>query len=223
MERGGVIKLSEKLDWIPTKVDVERVDWEGREIVLDQVPAEFNKKKNLMRVDIDEVIKAEQKFIAEEHGIDPRELQVLWLLHADSRFFKGGYIEQKFRFNKMLFYLWKRMNKEGYENSFIHDEFKSARAGPIPIRLGKFLEDLEKNGIVKVRWAKRPGISLKCQLTKLGEKVAKSIWDKTPSDIKGIIRKTKEDLFLIDATQLKNKVHKEYPEYKRTYTVLDQE
>lgn len=215
--------MPKKLDWVPTKVVVESVDWEGREIVLDQVPAEFNKEKNLTRVDIDEVIKAEQKFIAKENGLDPRELQVLWLIHADSRFFKSGYIEQKFRFNKMLFYLWKRMDKEGYENAFIHDEFKSARAGPIPIHLGEFLRDLEKKDIIKVRWAKRPGESLKCQLTKLGEKIAKSIWNKTPTDIKGITRKTKEELFLIDATQLKKKVHKEYPEYKRTYTELDRE
>lgn len=215
--------MSEKSGWVSTKVDVESVDWEGREIVLDQVPAEFNKEKNITRVDIDEVIKAEQKFIAKENGLDPRELQVLWLLYADSRFFKEGYIEQKFRFNKMLFYLWKRMDKEGYENSFIHDEFKSARAGPIPVHLGDFLKDLEKKGIVKVRWAKRPGISLKCQLTKLGEKIAKSIWNKTPSDIKEITRKTKEGLFLIDAAQLKDKVHREYPEYKRTYTEPDQE
>lgn len=215
--------MPKKLDWVPTKVDVESVDWEGREIALDQVPAEFNKEKNITRVDIDEVIKAEQKFIAIENGLDPRELQVLWLLHADSRFFKGGYIEQKSRFNKMLFYLWKRMDREGYENAFIHDEFKSARAGPIPVHLREFLKGLEKKDIVKVRWAERPGISIKCQLTKLGEKIAKSIWDKAPSDIKGIIRKTKEELFLIDATQLKEKVHKEYPEYKRTYTELDRE
>ena len=215
--------LPKKLDWVPTKVVVESVDWEGREIDLDQVPAEFNKEKNITRVDIDEVIKAEQKFIAKENGLDPRELQVLWLIHADSRFFKSGYIEQKFRFNKMLFYLWKRMDKEGYENAFIHDEFESARAGPVPIHLREFLHDLEKKDIIKVRWAKRPGESLKCQLTKLGEKIAKSIWNKTPTDIKGITRKTKEELFLIDATQLKKKVHKEYPEYKRTYTELDRE
>lgn len=213
----------EKSDWVSTKVDVESVDWGGRKIVLKQVPAEFNEKRGLTRIDIDEVIKAEQKFIAKENRLDPRELQILWLLRADSRFFKGGYIEQKFRFNKMLFYLWKRMDKEGYANAFIHDDFESGRAGPIPIHLKEFLKDLENKNIVKVRWAKRPGESLKCELTKLGEKVAQTIWNKTPTDVRNIVKKIKGELFLIDATQLKEKVHKEYPEYKRTYTELDKE
>ena len=44
-------------EWIPTKVDVETVDSNGRKIVLKDVPAEFNKKRNVTRVDIDEVIK----------------------------------------------------------------------------------------------------------------------------------------------------------------------
>lgn len=215
--------MPKKLDWVARKVDVESVDWERRRIVLEKVPAEFNEEKNITRVDIDEVIKAEQKFIARENGLDPRELQVLWLIYPDSRFFRGGYIEQKFRFNKMLFYLWKRMDKEGYANAFIHDDFSSGRAGPIPIHLKDFLKDLEKKEIIKVRWAERPGESLRCQLTKLGEKIAKTIWNKTPSDIKEIVRKTKGELFLIDATQLKEKVHKEYPEYKRTYIELDKE
>jgi len=215
---------SEKSDWVPTKVDMESVDWEGREIALKQVPAEYNKKRDLVRVDIDEIIKAEQEFIAREHELDPREIEVLLILYADSPYFKGGFIEQKFRFNKMLFYLWQRMDKEGYANAIIHDKFGSARAGPIPIHLTDFLEDLEKKDIIKVRWAKRkPGVSFKCQLTKKGEKIAESIWNKTPPDIKQIVKKTKMELFAIDATQLKEKVHKEYPEYKKVYTELDTE
>lgn len=123
----------------------------------------------------------------------------------------------------MEFYLWKRMDKEGYKNASIHDEFGSARAGPIPVHLREFLEDLEKKNIVKVQWARGPGESTKSQLTRLGEKVANTIWNKTPPDIRNMVRKTKEELFAIDATQLKKKVHKEYPEYKRTYTELDRE
>lgn len=215
--------MSKKLDWVSTKVDVESVDWEGREIVLDQVPAEFNKKKNLTRVDIDEVIKAEQKFIVKENNLEPREMEILWLLHADSEFFRGGKIEQKARFNKMLFYLWKRMEEMNYEKAFIHDEFGSARSGPVPIHLKGDLKDLEAKGIVNVQWAKGPGESTKCKLTKLGEKVAETIWKKTPSDIKQIVKITKKELFLIDAKQLMNKVHKEYPEYKITYVEPDRE
>jgi hypothetical protein len=200
------------------------VDLEGREISLKNVPAEFNNKKKITRVDIDEVIKAEQEFIAKENNLEPREMEILWLLHADSRLFKGGMIEQKARFNKMQFYLSKRMEKMDYGKAFIRDEFASARSGPVPIHLEDDLKDLEAKGIVNVRWAKRrPGKSTKCTLTKLGEKVAESIWKKTPPDIRTLVKRTKEELYLIDARQLMDKVHKEYPEYKKTYIEPDRE
>lgn len=43
--------------WIPVKVDVETVDRKGRNITLKSVPAERNRRRNITRVDIDEVIK----------------------------------------------------------------------------------------------------------------------------------------------------------------------
>lgn len=213
----------EKEEWVTTRVDVVGVDLEGCEISLKNVPAEFNEKRKISRVDIDEVIKAEQAFIAKENNLEPREMEVLWLLFADSRFFKGGVIEQKARFNKMLFYLSKRMEKLNYNDAFIQDVFGAARSGPVPIHLKNDLKDLEAKGIVKVKWGKRPGESTKVELTKEGQKVAETIWKKTPSDIRAVVKKTKGELYLIDAQQLMDKVHKEYPEYKKTYTEPDRE
>lgn len=65
------------------------------------------------------------------------------------------------------------------------------------------MKDLEAKGMIKVRWVKGPGESTRCTLTKLGEKVAESIWKKTP-DVKEIVQKTKEELCLIEqATKCK--------------------
>jgi hypothetical protein len=209
--------------WVPVKEDVESVDWQGRDITLKNVPAELNQEKGTVRVRLDDILKAEQEYIAREHGLAPQHIHLLSLLYVAPRFIKSGYIEQKFRFNKMLFYLWKEMEKRGYGNSYIYDEFASARAGPVPKHLKEHLAELEKKGIVRVKWAKKPGESLRCELTNFGKKIAKSIRDNTPDDIKKIALKTKEELFLIDATQLKEKVHKDYPEYKKTYIELDTE
>jgi hypothetical protein len=54
-----VWQLQEKL--IPTKVNVEGVDLKGRKIILKNMPAEFNKKRNITRVDLGEVIKRQRK------------------------------------------------------------------------------------------------------------------------------------------------------------------
>lgn len=43
--------------WAPVKIDVETVDRKGRKITLKSVPAERNRRRNITRVDIDEVIK----------------------------------------------------------------------------------------------------------------------------------------------------------------------
>jgi len=227
--------VSRNTGGIPIEINMKSIDWQGRSIKLENVPAIQNQKKEI-RVNIDDVIKAEQIYLANEYSLSPINFHELLLLHASPRFIKGGYIEQKFRFNKMLFYLWKEMEKVDYRDSYIYDTFKSGRAGPIPINLKRDLIDLEEKGFIellaikdgkkidsgnKVLETLKPGISLRCQLTKKGEEIAKSLWGNTPDDIKEIILKVKKELFLIDATKLKEKVHKDFPEYKKTYIELD--
>lgn len=207
--------------WEPTVVGVDSVDWQGNEITLENVPAERLGKE--VRVRLDDIMKAEQQYLASKYKLNPRNIHELLLLYAAPRFIKGGYIEQKFRFNKMLFHEWKELERLGYGDSYIFDEFGSARAGPVPITLRNDLVELDKKGIIKARWERQPGKSCRFELTKQGEKVAKSIWDNTPTDIKAMVLKTKEELFLIDAEQLKHHFHKRYPEYKKDYIELDAE
>jgi hypothetical protein len=226
--------------WTRAKEDIESVDWQGRYITLESVPVEFNQEKKITRVRLDDLIKAEQEYLANEHGLNPRHIHQLLLLYAAfPPFIKRGYIEQKFRFNKMLFYLWKRMEEEGYGDSYIYDKFARGRAGPIPKHLKDDMVKLQEKGIVEISAIKdgkkiatgkeaiekccKPDISIRCELTDLGKKVAKSIWDNTPDDIKKIALDVKKNLFFVDATQLKEKVHKDYPEYKKTYIELDTE
>jgi hypothetical protein len=231
MNKGEVMRVNA---WEPTTIEVETIDWKGREITLKDVPAEKSGKE--VRVDLDDVIKAEQIQFASQLGLEPQNFHELLFLFASSKMFKGGFIETKFRFNKMLFYHWKGTEKLGFSNSFIYDSFVSARSGPIPINLKEDMIELQKKGIIGIVAIKngkkiasgekaikecKPGISLGFELTSKGHSVAKHIWDYTPDEIKNLVVEIKQDLSFVDATQLKDKVHKDYPEYVKTYDKAD--
>jgi DNA-binding PadR family transcriptional regulator len=208
---------------VSSKKDIVSVNLKGQEITLKNVPVEINKKRKITHIFFEDLMKAEQEFNAQENNLQPIEIPDILLMYAETQFIKGGYINQKSRFNKMLFYFWKDMEKENLGNSYVFDEFVSCRAGPVPKNLKSSLNDLEKKGVIEAKWSKKPGVSSEFTLTKKGFEIAKSLWENTPDTIKNIIIKVKKDIFLIDATQLKEKVHREYPEYRRTYTELDQE
>lgn len=217
----GKGNMAETKEWISTVTNVDSVDWKGREITLKDVPAEQLGKE--IRVRLDDIMKAEQQYLADEYGLRPTHIHELLLLYAPGKFIKTGYIEQKFRFNKMLFHEWKKLEKTGFGDSYIFDEFASARAGPVPVRLKDDLMELENRKMIQAKWAERPGNSSRFELTHDGEEIAKSLWENTPPDIRDTIIQTKEDLFLVDAEQLKHRFHKEYPEYKKEYIEIDAE
>ena len=60
-------------------------------------------------------------------------------------------------------------------------------------------------------------------LTPEGEELAKKITSETPENVIEIIQKTKQDLIYMDTAQLREKVHKEYPEWKKDYVEDDVE
>lgn len=140
------------------------------------------------------------------------------------RFTKPGYVEEKYRFNKMLFKLWKELEKEGVGQAFIHDAFRAERRGPVPKNLVPDSQALEKKGLVKMRWGgKDVAKSYRWDLTAEGWRLAKQLYEWTPEVMRDAVAKTKEDLFLLDSTQMKHKIHKEYPEYRKVYTEKDEE
>lgn len=216
--------LETNAGWEKMKEDVFIVNNKDEKILLRGVTVETHKKRKTKRVFIDDLIKAEQMQIAEKNNLEPIDLHELLLIYFDSRFFEGKrIIKTTYRFNKMLFYVWKEMEKCNYGNWYIHDKFVSARAGPVPLNLKPSIRRMEKQGIVKVKWSNKPGVSSEFALTAEGEKIAKSLLEKIPDDVKLIYKNVKEELSLISPETLKNKVHREYPEYQRTYTELDNE
>src|SRR2546425_31687 len=141
----------EHKEWIPTTTDFETVSWDGTPLLLRDIPAKSCPLCNETIVEADEVVQEEQKLTAARLGLSPREANILLFLYAPGpRFTENGYIEEKYRFNKMLFKLWKELDKEGLGQSFLHDGFRADRRGPVPENLGEDSKALEAKGLVKM-------------------------------------------------------------------------
>lgn len=211
--------------WIPTTTDFETVRWNGDPIVLHNVPGQSCPLCGKTIVEADEVIRAEQRLTAVELGLSEREGNIVLFLFAPGpRFTEPGYIEEKYRFNKMLFKFWKELETKGFGQAFIHDAFKAEKRGPVPENLIPDSKSLEKKGLVKVRWGGRVvARSYKWELTDKGRTLAGQLFGLTPGVVQEAVTRTKADLFLLDSTQLMHKIHEEYPEYRKVYAQKDEE
>ena len=213
--------------WESTITDIDAYNWKGKPIHLMNVPAIKNKKTGKIRVFPSEVAKAEIKMLAENLKLQPRDVALLLILYAKPGPFKKGEVNYKYHLNKMLFYQWKNMEKQYLGEAFPRDDFRSASKGPIPIHLWDDLRRLEKMKIVSLehyQWGETSGdASLITKLTSYGLELAKSLWQETPPEIKQVTLTTKEQIFPLDPETIMKKVHREFPEYKKTYTETDRE
>ena len=214
-------------EWTPTETNYKMQGIDGRVRTLNSMSAEINSKTKEMRFDADELIKLEQSAIASELGLDPRQIPIILLLASEGPRFTEktkGTVAQRYRMNKMLFYYWKELSKNGFETSFIHDEFLSKKRGPVPAHLDELAKDLASKGLIELtiggKKEKRPW---EYSLTMNGWATLDNLWAATPEVCKSSIKKVKEELYLLDTTQMMHKVHNEYPEYRATYTELDEE
>lgn len=211
--------------WIETKTDIDSVDWKGNRIHLKGVKAIQNQKTGKVRVYPSEVAKAEFRMLAEKHGLEPRDIASLAVIYVKPGPFKEGQVHYKYHLNKMLFYQWKNMERQGIGETFPHDEFEAARRGPVPKNLSDDLKRLEEKGIVKLRykqWGKTPKqASLITELTSSGFVIAEKLWNQIPDPFKEVTLETKEEIFPLDPKTVCEKVHREFPEYRKTYIELD--
>ena len=213
--------------WEKTQIELDSVDWKGNSIHLKEVPALKNVRTGKVRVYPADVAKAEIKEIARRYDLEPKDVSLLILLYAKPGIFREGQIHYKYHLNKMLFYQWKNMEKADLEDTFIHEEFEAADRGPVPKNLDADLERLKEKGIITLRykkWGRGPkDASLITELTLFGLDVAKQLWNQVPEPFREITLKTKEAIFPLDSKTIRKKVHREFPEYKATYTELDRD
>jgi len=213
--------------WEETKIDMNAVDWRGNTIHLKNVPAIKNKNTGRICVYPTEVAKAEIRMMAEQYSLESRDVPLLLMLFARFGPAQEGRIQYKYHINKMLFYQWKEMQKQGFGEAFIPDEFEAAPRGPVPKNLGKDLKRLEKKGLVSLsyeKWGKGPKeASLITTLTSEGKRIAAKLSGKVLEPLNEVTVEVKKQLLLLDPQTICEKVHKEYPEYRKIYVELDRD
>lgn len=223
------MKEGEELEsvWEETQTDLDTVDWRGNTIYLENVPAIKNKRSGRICVYPSEVAKAEIRMLAERFGLEPRDVPLLLMLFAKPGPFKEGYVQYKYQINKMLFYQWKEMQKQGLGETFPHDEFEPAPRGPVPKNLGDDLKRLAEKGVVSLtykKWGQGPKeASLATNLTPSGIGIASKLAGQVPKPLSEVTVEIKKYLFPLDPLKIREKVHREYPEYQKTYTELDRD
>jgi hypothetical protein len=213
------------VQWEETKTDLDTVDWRGHSIHLKDVPALKNTKTGKIRLYPEQVSNAEIGFYAKQFGIEPRDVPLLLTLYAKPGAFKGGYVQTRYHLNKTLFYIWKELERVGLGDAFPRDQFEAMPRGPVPTDLKLDTERLQAKGLVSTsmyRWGKeQKQQSVVTELTPEGLEIAKRLWDSVGDPFKKTILLIKERIFPLNPKTIRDRVHREFPEYKKTYTELD--
>lgn len=211
--------------WKETRTGVATVSWDNKPIRLE-VPAIRNTKTGKVRVKLEDVALAELEALAKEHGIESRDLPILLTLKAQM----GGFankeeVQFQYHLNKMLFYQWKEMEKLGLGETFPHDQFVKADRGPVPLNIDADLTRLSQMGLISIerhRWGKRPrDESKQIRLTPKGSAITNDFLKRTPKDLLTTTAEVKTRIGVLTPASVREKVHKEFPEYKNTYTEED--
>lgn len=213
--------------WIESKTDVKSVDWRGKPIVLKGIRALVNPKTKEIRVYPADVSRAEITDIAKRLGLEPRDVATLLMIFAKPGIFNAGEVFYKYHINKMLFYQWQEAAREGIPEALPHDHFIPADRGPIPEHIDQDLERLSQMGLIQTkyhRWGKaEKNESLGIFLTDKGMELALRLWNDVPPPFTDLTRKVKDMIFPMSPEQVMKKVHREFPEYKKTYISEDKD
>ncbi len=210
------------MEWKPVDVDVGTVDWEGKRKIIRNVPAERDSKSGRLRVDPEAVARAELREIADSLGIHERDVLLFLLLQAKPGPFRRGHISQKYKLNKMLWYQWKELEGIGLGEAVAHDEFIAEPRGPVPKNLWDDLTRLKKQNLIRTTGGRRAKVTVEVDLTEDGEEIAKELWNLVPQPYLVVTSRVKDWLFPLDPETIRARVHRDYPEMKKTYTQPDE-
>ena len=207
--------------WIETETTINTVNWKGEPIQLANVKALKDLKTGEIMAYPSEVAKAEISQIAEELGICPRDIGTLLMILVKPGNFNEGDVFYKYHLQKMLFYLWKSSNKT-YDEALQLDCFIPAENGPIPKNLNADLERFERSELIRTKREKiEYGYARRIILTEQGKELAGKLLSRLPKPYLDIALNVKKRIYPLTPDQVRYLVHKEFPEYKNTYTKND--
>lgn len=198
-------------------VDIKTIDAEGRPLVLKGVPAEREPGTGRVILNPATVARAEMSSVAGRFGLEGRDIPVLLALYAKAGYFVQGIVPELSKFNKLLFYQWKRLETLGLGEAYEHHEFGNARGGPVPIGLKGDLQRLEDSGLAKVKWSDSVTDPTVVELTARGMSLAERLWVATPEIIRSVSIDVKADLYPMASAAIRERVHDEFPEARAVY------
>jgi len=211
--------------WEEITTDIKSVNSEQKAVLLRDVPALKNKKSGKIRVYPAEVAKAEIRDLANQYGLEPRQIPILLMLFAKPGIFREGMVHFKYHMNKMLFYQLEEMRKQKIGETYHHDDFVAAKRGPVPVSLDEDLTNLKKLGLVNVTLIPfgkgKKEASKEIELTKQGFEISGKLWKQIPEPLRDTTLDVKKDLFPLSTNAIKEKVHEEYPQYRKMYVEVD--
>ncbi len=208
--------------WTKTTTTVETVDVKGQELVLEGVTAYKGPKPNDLFLFPEDVMRAELEALAKVLCLESRDIALFAMIQAKPGPFQEGYTHTLYRLNKMLFYQWKGLERRGFGEALPHDEFEAKEKGPVPKRLKEDLHRLEKMGYLQVSWPSGPERgSVSVTLTAKGAMVGSVVVQKLDPVLWEETLRWKRRLFLKRPREIMKQVHKDYPEYRATYTEPD--
>jgi hypothetical protein len=173
-----------------------------------------------------EVAKAEINQIAEQLNICPRDAGTLLMILAKPGNFNEGDVFYKYHLQKMMFYMWKMLDKT-YGESLPLDRFLPAENGPVPEHLDEDLQRFEKNKLIRVKYEKWKDTSnntitsKRIILTEDGKKMAEELRHRLPEPYEKVALNVKKRIYPLDPEKVRHLVHKEFPEYRNTYRKND--
>jgi hypothetical protein len=218
----------EKLEakWIEIETTIDTINWKGEPIEVKGVKAFKNPKTEEIMVYPSEVAKAEINQIAEQLNICPRDAGTLLMILAKPGNFNEGDVFYKYHLQKMMFYMWKMLDKT-YGESLPLDRFLPAENGPVPEHLDEDLQRFEKNKLIRVKYEKWKDTSnntitsKRIILTEDGKKMAEELRHRLPEPYEKVALNVKKRIYPLDPEKVRHLVHKEFPEYRNTYRKND--
>ena len=207
--------------WIEIETTIDTIDWKGDPIQIHKVKAFKDPKTGEIMVYPSEVAKAEIDQNTGSLGICPRDAGTLLMIFAKPGNFNEGDVFYKYHLQKMMFLLWKSLDKI-YGDSLPIDHFIAAENGPVPENLNNDLQRFEKCNLVRTRCEKwEQGTSKRIMLTEKGTKVAEALFWKLPDPYKEITLSVKKRIYPKSPDEVRHLIHKEFPEYKDSYVKND--
>lgn len=213
--------------WESCVVDTMTVASEsGGSFRVDNVPGERNLNTGEVFVDPSVVLKVHYANMTTELGLtSTRDLSILSLLGSPVGRGNGitaEFVQYKYNLNKMLFYQWMGLQKQGLGDIIHSDRFVAERKGPVPSHIDEDLARLETEGKIIIERPKGekhgPWV---IRLTPAGKDLSAKVLRGLETTVRELTSKVKSEILPLSPERLKARVHTDYPQYRRKYVEVD--